>query len=120
DQDHVREAVGDVDVPVRVDLADVAEGLPALGGAARGGADVAVRRRDLRPPAHPDLAFLADRDRDSSGVPYLDLADHRPADRTPVLEPLGPADQRHGLELGAAVELDDYLRAEPVDPGLLE
>ena len=83
-------------------------------------ADVPVRGRGARAPAHPDLSFLTGRNRSAVGVADLYLAQHRPAHGPSVSEPFGPSDHRHGLQFGASVQFQHLLRAEPVDPRLLE
>ena len=70
--------------------------------------------------AHPHLALLPGRQLVAVAVADLHLAGAGATDRTAVLEPLDAGDDRGGLRLGAGVQLVDPLRAEPVDPRLLE
>ena len=60
-QDHVGESIAEVEEPVLVEPADVAERLPAALAGARLGADVAVAGRVAGRGAEPHLALLAGR-----------------------------------------------------------
>ena len=95
------------------------ERLPAACAGAGGGADVAVRRRGAG-RAQPDLALLA-----GGQLVAVRIADHdgarcRAAHRTTVREPLRSGDDGGDLRLGAAVQLEDPVGPQPVDPHLLE
>ena len=118
-QDHVLEPVAEVEVAVLVEVAAVAEGLPAPLPPAGLRAHVVVGG-PVAPAAHPHLALGAGRHRIAGGVADHDLAAHRPPDRAAVLQPLLAGDDGGDLPLGAGVQLDDALGAEPADPGLLQ
>src|SRR5690606_25796378 len=93
--DHVRPPVDEVEIALGVEVADVAEGLPAIVGRARGRADITIGRSLPARRQEEDVADLARR-----AVPPV-LADDahaatggRPTDRAGMREPLAPADQR--------------------------
>ena len=120
DQDHVRLAVAEIDVALGVLAAEISERLPVARTRPGPGADVAVRRRRVLAPAHPDLADLARRKLSTVGIEDAHLAHERAPHRAAVLEPLAAGDDAERLRLGAAVELEDPIGTEPLDPRLLE
>ena len=115
--DHVGDPVGDEDVAVGVDVADVAEGEDArceigLGRLLRVGV---VARAAPVGRAEPEDADLAGRHRLVLLVEDDDLERRaRAADRAAVREPLGRVDAAQRAALAAAVGLDED-RAEPLD-----
>ena len=117
---HVALAVGEVDVALVIDGAHVADRLPPLAHRPGVGADVAVRAGLAEAPAHPDLADLARRERRTRGVEHLHLPDDGTPDGAGVAEPLRSGHDGHRLDLRGRVQLPHPLRAEPVDPGLLQ
>ncbi len=121
DQDHVGAPVGEVEIAVLVERADVAQDLPAARQGAR------RRRPDTgRTAARPRAGACRSRRSRPAGrrSPSASKAAISPdgdlADRAAVRQPLGSGDDGHRLGLGAGVELHDHLGAEPVDPGLLQ
>ena len=121
DENHVRLAIDQVQVAVLVEIAHVAEGLPAVGGRRRLGADVAVGGAPAARRQHEHLAHLAGRA--LAAVRPLD-ADLAPAGgaahRARALEPLAARGERARDALGAAVGLEDLLGPDPLDPRALE
>ena len=61
DQNHVGAPVGEIEIAVRVEIADVAQRLPAALQRARFSADIAVRRRQIRISLHVNFADFAGR-----------------------------------------------------------
>ena len=106
--------VGEVEVALLVDPADVAEPAPAArvphGLRLLGVAVVLEGAVGLE----PHLALLADRELVAVVVEDVDGAGHRLADRAGVGEPVLGADVAEAGALAAAVELVDD-RAEPVE-----
>src|SRR3954471_18011591 len=120
-QDHVGEAVAEIEVALRIQPADVAERFPAVGAALRLGAEVViggvlaviVEEVDLAGLARRNVvAVLAD---DAQARHLADLAD-----RALVRQPFRAGDDAGALPLGAAIELPDSLGPEPGDPVLLQ
>src|SRR6266498_969599 len=78
-----------------------------------------------RPPRstlfpYTTLSDLARRELVAVGVEDPHLTEDGAPDRAPVLEPFVAGDEGDRLRLGPAVELEDPVTAEPLDPGLLE
>src|SRR4029450_3759426 len=94
DQNHVGLTVVQVEVAMLVLPSHVTERLPVARPRFRGGTDVAVRGRRVRPATHPDLADLAGRQLATVRGEAAELAHEDTSDRPGVLEPLGPAEER--------------------------
>jgi hypothetical protein len=60
------------------------------------------------------------RHRQAAGVADGDHAEHRAPDRARPVKPFPPGDLRHRLRLGACIDLEYTVRAEPVDPGAFQ
>jgi hypothetical protein len=73
-----------------------------------------------RTVAQPHLAHLTGGSSLPSSSVIITRAGLGPADRAAVRQPLGAGDDGGGLALGAGVELEDPLGAQPVDPHLLQ
>ncbi len=118
--DHVRLAVGQVEVAVGVDVADVADRRRGAAGAAALGRLVGIAPvREVRGPVEPDRARLPLRHLVAVVVEDQQRAGDAVADRARVGEPLLAVAPREAVGLGGAVVLDD-LRAEPLDHVLLD
>ena len=118
--DHVGLAVGQVQVTLGVDIADITERGPAqrMGRARSLGRIVVV----LEGPAIGEVdraALTLRQQRARLVVADLQLADHRATDRALVGQPLRRVRYRHAVALGAGVVLPDH-RAPPGDHLLLD
>ena len=107
--DHELLAVGQVEVPLVVDVADVPQGAPALGveGLPRLLGVVVVLERGLGTAAEVDDAVLADGELLAVVAADVHLTPDGPADRARVGQGLRRADPRHAHPLGARVVLVD-------------
>ena len=117
--DHVRLAVGEEQVAVLVDVADVADRRPGAGGvAALGRLGVVVVVGEVRGAVEPDRAGGAGRHLLAVVVEDQQRPEDRRADRARVGQPLLAVAEREAVGLGGAVVLDE-LGTEPVDHRLL-
>ena len=121
--DHVAEAVGDVDETVFVDVADLTEGedpraqvrLGRLLGVVRVDDSAAGRVFEEQPSFGVGRKFVAVIvDDDAAGERRV----HDLAHRTGVGQPILTRDRTHGADLGRAVCIDEH-RTEPFDHALL-
>src|SRR6266699_950974 len=125
--DHVALAVGEVQVSVGVDMADVPDGAGAVldgaggaaAGAALGGLDRIGEVRERGRAAEPDRAVGAGRALLPLVVEDEQLTEHGAADRAGMSHPLRGVAEREAVGLGGAVVLGDD-RAQPVDHRLLD
>src|SRR5579863_415587 len=94
--DHERGAVGEVEIALLVDMADVAEGAHrAVGRVHFGGPDGIVEIFEGRGGPEPDLAGLARRNLAHFVVENVKLAERRFADRARMGEPFRAVADRH-------------------------
>ena len=117
--EHVDPTVGQIQVALLVEPAQVAKGVPAVTGS-RGAADVAVGRSAAGTGTHVDLPDHTRRALGTIVVEHLHFARHHPAHRAAMSQPLDTADEGESLKFGAAVEFPHHVRAEDLDPRLLD
>ena len=123
DGEHIDPPIGQIQIAVGVEPAEVTQRVP---GAQRiranfgGAADIAIGGSAARTGTHVDFPDHTGRALLAVVVEHRHLPGHHSADRAPMTEPFGAADERQGLKFGAAVEFPDHVRAEDLDPGLLD
>ena len=112
-------AVGEVQVALLVDVADVADGLPAAGVSRRRGLVGVVEVFEVEAALEVDLAGLTGRQLGAVFADDVHRTGQRTTDRARVGEPLVGGDQRRAVRFGGGVVLVDD-RAPPVDHLLLD
>ncbi len=96
DGEHVDAAVRQVEESVGVEIAEIAQRIPAVARVC-GGADVAVGRRAARVGAHIDFADHAGRALVAVVIEHLHLPAHHLPDRPRVGQPLISGDESQRL-----------------------
>ena len=123
DGEHVDPAVGQIQVALVVEPAQIAQGVPGpirVRAGPCGAADIAVGGPTAGRRAHEDLPDHAGWALVAAVVEHLHLPGHHPSDRAAPTQPFGAADEGQRLKLGAAVKLPHHLGAEDVDPDFLD
>src|SRR5690606_697495 len=111
---------GDVEIALFVDMAEIAVSLPAIDRFCVG-ANIFVGRVRSAIGEEVDFSHL-------SGGTFLSLfienshAETRldAADRSLMRKPFVPGDRRAAEQFGAAIDFENAVRPQPVDPGLLQ
>src|SRR6059058_2801168 len=120
-QNHVGEAVAEIEIAFGIQPSDIAERFPAVRAPLRLGAEIVIGRAGAVVGQEVDFAGLAGGDLvavfadDAQARGLADLAD-----RAAVFEPFNARYDRGALGFGAAIEFVDALRPQPLDPFFLQ